>query len=133
MHARFENGEEDAGIELVTEFIFSSRNWGKLEIKFLSRAIRGEGNPGTIKHVRIKSIWRTVFPSYRYMAYENRLLRKVPVLLPLYWVRRWIIIHTVRRKSVLKKLQLLKNVDDTTINSHKEALLAVGQVLDWEK
>ena len=113
--------------------MFSSGNWGKLETRFLSRAIGGEGNPGTIKHAGAKTILRTIFPSYRYMAYENRMLRKFPILLPIYWVRRWIIILTVRRKSIPQKLHLLKNVNNTAVNSHKEALLAVGLVLDREK
>lgn len=129
----FENRQEDAKTELITEFVFSSGNWGQFETKFLSRAIRGEGEVGTIKHAGAKTVVRTIFPTYRTMAFENPLLRKCPALLPVYWVRRWILILTVRRKSISGKLRILKQVNDTAVNAHKEALLAVGLVLDRKK
>ena len=122
----FEDGKENPRTELITEFVFHSGNWGMMETSYLNKALKAGGKGESVKNAGIKTAWRILFPSYETMAYDQKLLRQWPILLPIYWVGRWIRILTVQRKTIWGKLRILKQVDDDSVNSHRDALLAVG-------
>ena len=60
------------------------------------------------------------------MSYSYKTLRRHPYLLPVMWAVRWFELLTVRRKSIRRKLEALKHVDDTNLMNCEQALQIVG-------
>ena len=69
---------------------------------------------------------KLVFPPYSGMAMHFPVLKKVPVLLPVMWIVRWLELVFVRRKSALKKGALMRTATAERVQSYQDQLNYVG-------
>lgn len=67
-----------------------------------------------------------VFPSAKALSVRYPVLKKCPVLLPFYWVKRWVRILLRRPQLVVGSMKNMVQVDESQIESYKEDLRAVG-------
>ena len=122
----FRNQEQTPVTRLITDFVFSSGNWGTIQNKFLHSEFKHRRNSDNIRHTTIRAVISRVFPSLQAMSYSYKTLRRHPYLLPVMWAVRWFELLTVRRKSIRRKLEALKHVDDTNLMNCEQALQIVG-------
>ena len=122
----FRNQDQTSVTRLITDFVFSSGNWGTIQNKFLHSEFKHRHSSGNIRHTTIRAVISRVFPSLESMSYSYKILRRHPYLLPVTWAVRWFELLTVRRKSIRRKLEALKQVDDTNLMNCEQALQIVG-------
>lgn len=119
----FHDGEADEAVELVSEYILKSGNWGDFETASLAKGLREKKNQ---KGSKEGSFIRTVFPSARELGNKYKILKKAPVLLPFFWVIRWLEVLFLRRDKLKKKMDYYNFIDDGKIESHQRNLQKSG-------
>lgn len=129
----FRDREPDRITELITAHIFSGGNWGNRENANLSDEIKNTQRAGAIGNTRIRAWIRTIFPPYEWMAYNHSVLRKYPVLLPVFWADRWFRILLFRRGNIRGNIQKLNKVDAAAVCAYREALQTVGLEFRFEE
>lgn len=122
----FEDGTADEVTQCITDFIFSAGAWGKEENHMLSDALREQKMAGSALGGKFMSGLKLVFPPYSGMAMHFPVLKKVPVLLPVMWIVRWLELVFVRRKSALKKGALMRTATAERVQSYQDQLNYVG-------
>lgn len=118
----FDGAEETPVTDLITEYVFASGNWGKLDTYYLTKAAKYSGS-----HPGQKLMLQSIFPDYKIMCQTYDKLIRWPVLLPVYWVIRWFEIILFRRRLIRAKVRIL---DDDAVRCRREALRIVGLTLD---
>lgn len=122
----FGAGESDAVTELITAFVFSGGNWGTMEAALYSRELKNAEKKGKVCGSGAHAMLQAIFPPLKYIQNRYPLLRRLPVLLPVMWVVRWLDVALFSRERMKKKMGILRDMDDQGILAHRQALEAVG-------
>ena len=123
----FGEREADERTVFMTKKIFESGTFGTEENKVKSEAIR---TSNTGKFMKVKKIFSLLFPTYKAMCQKYKVLKKVPILLPVMWVARWISTLFTPSKIKNQKRQLDLLTKDG-VDKYREELLYVG--LDFQQ
>ena len=128
LHVWF-TGEESTEItDFMTTKIFDSGAYGTEEARINAGAVR---TANTGKGMKIKKIFRLIFPSYKGMCQKYRFLKKVPILLPIMWVVRWV--QTLFTPSKIKaKKKELGMLSVESVNRYQKELDYVGLRFNFE-
>ena len=84
----FEDGLCDEKTELMTEFIFASGSFGRIESRVLSITVRDTGHYPLGFNGRLMYLWRTAFPGVDVLKEKYTVLKRMPWMLPLVWLVR---------------------------------------------
>lgn len=122
----FEGKEADGVTELITQIIFSSGVYGTREAQILSEAVKASKSTGSSGNVRAVKLIREIFLPYAPMCKKFPILRRVPILLPVMWVVRWVDALLFRRKNIAAKTQKLQTMTADKIDGYQQALNYVG-------
>lgn len=122
----FDDGEQDAITEFITSVILSNGVYGNRQSTILASALKESKKTGNSKDVRVKRILGNAFPPYNIMKEKFPSLKKVPILLPLFWVVRIINTFLFKRKQLEGKINEYKIISSQQIDSYKEGLNFVG-------
>ncbi len=96
----FENQKPtEFSLELM-EYVYQSDYLGGQEQKELFAVAMAYD--GDIKKAKNSSLWQKIFPPYRYMVGIYPSLKKCPILLPIYHIRRYFAVIFKRRKNISK-------------------------------
>ncbi len=120
----FNNKQENEKTELITQTIFNSGAAGTYESAVLSSAVKTRNKEKNKKTVRFTMVKKTVFKPYKEMCEKYKNLKKLPLLLPFYWVLN--IIDYFKRKSLLMGFKQLKIMSKKNIDNYQNALNFVG-------
>lgn len=126
LEAWFADGEWDERTQLITGFVFGSGPWGTAEAHTASSIIKKAKKTGSLAKGKWQWFWRMIFPDVEEMSYKYPAVKKVPVLLPVFWVVRWV--HTLLfRKAVVRgRRQDIKNFSQEKIRKYKTQMEYVG-------
>lgn len=119
----FEDRQPDAVTDMITEYIFSSGNWGSQENKVYAKELKKEEN---IKNSRFRSLMRTLFIPLEEIQSSYNILYKFPILLPVFWVVRWFDVLLHRRGNIKKRMDIVNSVTDEKLRQRQEAFRAMG-------
>ena len=122
----FENKKNNDITEYITTVIFNSGVYGLQENTIISSALKEKKKFDSIVLGRIHRIWRKIFPTYRGMKTKYQILKKYPILLPVFWVIRLIDIIFSKRKEISKNLNDICVVNEQQIQEYEIALNYVG-------
>ena len=111
---------------MITSVILNSGVYGTNEVQILSAALKDAKKTGSAKGVRTRKFLRTVFLPYRNMREKYRVLEKVPVLLPVFWVVRIVTVLLFKRKKLAKANQDYNTASAQKIDAYGQALHLVG-------
>ncbi len=101
----FANEEGTEETDVVGNFVFDCGLYGKAANQIISAASDKKADEEvTEKRVKRKYILRMLFPSAKDLSNRFHVLRKCPVLLPFFWVYRWIVAVLFRRKNIKKTM-----------------------------
>ena len=123
----FVDAPTDEKMDFITDFLFASGSWGKMETHVASSGVRDiSGKKGV--GARWKYLFRMAFASVDSLKGKYTILQKAPWMLPLVWLYRPIYKLVSRKerrtlKHFNRKLQILS---PETVQNHQQALQYVG-------
>lgn len=123
----FEDQETTDKADFMTEFIFSGGSWGEWKTGQIAGVARAEAKSPRKKTAYLRA---KLFPPLSAMVLQYPLLKKVPILLPVFWLVR--IIQALFRNSGQRKkaMYVMSSISKEMINTQKEHMRYVG--LDFE-
>lgn len=120
----FEGAKEDPLTDAMTDYIFSSGNWGSMETKMYTEALLHAA--GDTKQAHGRSVLRTLFPELSYLQGSYNILFRHPWLYPVFCVVRWVDVLLHRRKNIGMRLGILRSMSEEKVTDHKAFLDAIG-------
>lgn len=121
----FENYPQDEKTEYITQFIFTSGEYGRTHISNLSSALKETKSGHSIGAVKRSRAFRALFPRYEGMCQIYPVLHKWPILLPIMWLVR-IFEKVFVTKRVRRFIDRQFNVDAGEVSEYQQSLNFVG-------
>jgi hypothetical protein len=114
---------------MMTEFIFTSGNFGTADCHAVSQMLRKIEN-SRLENGRILYLWQTLFPGKAVLEGQYPFLKKYPWLRPVAWVMRPF--HRLRKnpRILRQKRATLRSISDENIENRRQSLKLVG--LDFQ-
>ncbi len=126
----FADGDCDEITEHITETVFASGAYGTATAARLSDAVR-RSKADDVSSAKIsKTLW-TLFLPYDIMCIRYPILKKAPVLLPIFWVIRGVRSLIFRRKKVLSNLKEIQGLSADEVKRFSDSLHLVGLEFDF--
>ena len=122
----FNEGPKTEKLEFMTDYIMVSGNWGTYENNIKSSGVREAQLAGSTGKGRFQSIRKALFPDLENLQLRYGILKKIPVLLPVMWVWRWIDAALHRRNNVKSLTRQVSQVCTTDFSDFEESLEYVG-------
>ena len=122
----FEGKEPTPVTEMITSVIFNSGVYGTNEAYILSAALKDAKKTGNTKTVRNRKFLHMVFMPYEHMKEKYKVLKKVPILLPVFWCVRIVDVLLFKRKKIAKVSETYNTTAGKNIDAYGEALHFVG-------
>lgn len=112
--------------DFLSNVIVNSGAYGNGETQRVSWAVRisQEDSSGKKAHLRWKL--EVIFLPYWKMCLKYPVLKKLPVLLPFFWVVRWVETLLFRPKNIRKQIEHAKEMKPEDIEQYRRALDYVG-------
>ena len=122
----FEADVPNYATTLITNVVFSSGQYGTTARANINRTARDTKSTGSIGKTKMKHLFVSLFLPYDNMKGKYPILAKIPILLPIMWLIRWIDIAVAKRKNVRRYMQNLKVANKITVDEHLDELRCVG-------
>lgn len=126
----FGDGKETEITELITDTVFASGAFGNHESKYIASAARLTDASGSSKRGRSKRIFNLFFPPFATMKRMYPILKKIPILLPVMWVVRWVHALICKWRVVQRRRKEIRMVTPEIIDGYLQALKKVGLSFD---
>lgn len=121
----FDNAPSSDMTDYITGRIFASGQFGQYEERLLASAVKGIKSGITAKSYRRRKFLKAVFsPSYLFTEYP--LLARIPVLIPLFWIKRVFTVLFFHRDKIKRKWKELISTSDERIEQYQNELTYVG-------
>lgn len=121
----FEDGPMDEKTEFISEFIFASGSWGRMEDRMLSGAVKDAKRiPGSTG--RVEYFLRLAFPGVEALKEKYTVLQKAPWMLPAVWAVRPIYKLLYEREGYKVHADRMAVMTPENLQSRQEALHYVG-------
>lgn len=129
----FEEAAPNDVTTLITDVVFSSGQYGTAARGNINRTVRETKQTGALWKSKVKKMFLALFLPYAQMKKMYPVLRKMPVLLPLVWVYRWIEIVFFKRKNMRRYIHNMKTANKTAVDEHQDSLQRVGLDFNFEE
>ena len=87
----------------MTDYIFNSGTHGSLLNEQSINLAVGEGTKNFSKR-KFKYFFKKIFPPFSYMKERNEILKKIPILLPFFYVQRLIVALFKKREIAINTI-----------------------------
>lgn len=99
-------------IKLIEEYIFNCGTYGASS----NATIYGVAQKGEkISQMKRRHVIQSLFPSYRYMKIRYPILKKIAVLLPFFWIVRWLEALFKRKEKLRKSVSYIKAINNENV------------------
>lgn len=119
---------EKPAYDQMTDIIFSGGVYGyygqNMEKIAVRRQVSSVGRR-SVRWAKVKTLWKMIFPGYRYMRLYMRKLDGHPYLLPAAWCIRWYEAVFKRGKRNIGRMKAFIEVDDK-VNEEYELMKTLG-------
>lgn len=130
----FEQGQPNEITELITDTIFNSGVFGTNEAHVLSEGVKIETTSDKPNaNAKAIKLFRSLFLPYSSMCKKYSFLKRIPILLPIMWIVRWLEAIFIKRNRIGKTIDDLKLMSDQNINTHKNNLERVGLSFNFKE
>lgn len=120
----------DEKSEYISQYLFTSGSWGAKEQKIIAQGLRESKQKGSVGKVRSTIIREAIFPPLNTMRKRYPVLRKAPILLPVYWPVRWVGAALSRHDNIRSYARNLEISSVEQIDSFEKSLQYVGLSFD---
>lgn len=107
----FNGGEENEITRELGDYIMGSGVFGREDQKVADRLLKGENGKNRRTYLRTR-----LFPSYKTMCFYYPSLKKLPILLPFYWVWRILYALLFRRGKLRNELATVGETDQSALH-----------------
>ncbi|MBE6976544.1 MAG: hypothetical protein E7439_05035 [Ruminococcaceae bacterium] len=122
----FEDGQGDERLEFMSDYVFASGSWGKMEDRIRSITLREEKRSALGLKGKFAYGWKLMFPSAKVLERKYTILQKAPWTLPAVWLVRPFYKALFERKSLEEKKQEMDALDKDALESHEQMLKYMG-------
>lgn len=122
----FEHGKSNEKTDFISDYIFASGSWGQFKNRKQAAIYKESKTHGTIKTTKRKRLIKRIFPAMKWMQTAYPSLKKAPVLLPFYWVKRWFDVVFFRRQNIKRAYNIHKITSIENVQSFQDSLNYVG-------
>ncbi len=126
----FQDGEWDERTVFLSEYIFSSGSWGRMDDRTIAQSIRGAQTGRKVARGRLRYLARTVrgafFPGMQKLRNEYPILKTAPLLVPFVWIYRVFYKMLGVRRLVSKHTENLKLINQENMDKRIQMLHYVG-------
>lgn len=129
----FGTGTATEKTDFITHIIFESGAYGTHASHMAASAVRLMDDTHSAADARNKKTLGILFPKCENMAVRYPVLKKAPVLLPLFWVLRAIETLLFSAKKIKKHAENTALISDETIIAYRNALNYVGLDFHFEE
>ena len=121
----FEDCQEDEKTEFITQFIFTSGEYGRSHNSNLSNALKSTKGGRSVQATKWRRVFKALFPGYTEMCRKYKVLKKLPILLPIMWIVR-IFEKAFQKNKVRYFITRRFNVDTDEVSEYQQSLNYVG-------
>ena len=122
----FDGAESDEKTEFITKVLFDSGTFGGEEAHILSEGLRNAAGGSRGIHGKLGYLRNLAFPKLLSMQQLYPVLRKAPILLPVFWLWRPFHKIFIQKKSLRIHRQKLAMLTTDNLKSREAALRYVG-------
>ena len=98
--------------ESMTKYIFNSYTHGTIQNEQSVRIALGDKGISNFKRKKFSYLLKLIFPSFKYMSNRNHILKKVPILLPYFYIQRLIVALFKKQKLVASSIKGLDSYNE---------------------
>ena len=121
----FEGSEPTEAVELITHAAFAGGVYGELDDSAVHGAMHRHSGDESLGKQKRQWFLRAIFPSSATLEYKYPVLKKWPILLPIFWVYRWYL-ALFREHDRLKRGMLVAKMDENQQNQYRSHMDTVG-------
>lgn len=129
----FGDGEQTPATETILGVVLSSTAFGNGKLRYIAASARYSSASGSLKAGRRQRIRYLFFPPAEAMKRQFPVLYKAPILLPLFYVVRWVDALANKRKTVKERYLEAKTVTPQVIEDYCNKLAQVGLEFEGTK
>jgi len=122
----FMDEAEDELSEILTEYIFESGSWGKLESRILATSVRDLGESRSPLKKKLLYLKEIAFPGLNGLKFKYPILKRAPWALPLVWIYRPFYKLLFEKESLNRHEQAISAMKKEDIDRRREFLSAIG-------
>ena len=122
----FEYGQESYISNHIIDVIFNSGSYGTFESQTLSTVVKKTRGVKRKKSIRIVYLMKRVFMPYKEMCARHVLLKKIPFLLPFFWLYRVFSVCLFKRENIQKEITKLNISKSDQVLAYYDSLKLVG-------
>ena len=115
----------DEIVDFITQRVMRSGVFGTREAFNQSTAIK-EGKKNNVKHIRLRRFMNALFMPYKDMCILFPVLKKLPILLPVMWLWRFVRILLFRTSRFNQRMGEIKSISSSKLKRYEEELDVVG-------
>lgn len=104
--------------ERISEYVMESGTYGVS----LHRLMLNNTKKNSVKGSRISYFFKTLFLPYKQMQERYPILKKAPILLPFYWVKRWCEVLFKRRKNIKNTVNIMQQITNEKVEKYSKIL-----------
>lgn len=128
------NGKESTELtDYITKRIIDSGSFGLKEWHDIANAARATARTDSTSSAKIKTVLSLIFLPMEEMKKKFPILDKLPILLPVLWVIRWINAVFNKRDSIAEATNKLNYMDDQIVDGYNRELEKVGLKFNLKK
>ena len=105
----FEGLETTELEEEMSKYIFDSGTHGNLAHEQSVKILLGKDGSKNFKSNKFLYVWRLIFPSFKYMKARNHILKKLPILLPYFYIQRLFVAVFKKQKLAVQSIKGLEH------------------------
>lgn len=95
--------------EEMTKYIFESGTHGSIVHEQSVKVLLGKKGVKNFKGNKLLYIWNLIFPSFKFMKARNNILKKIPILLPYFYIERICVAVFKKQKLAVRSIKGLDN------------------------
>ncbi len=130
MNVWFNGKEETELTAFITEQIMASN---AAERSVSANAARATARTDSVSSAKTKEITRLIFLPMEEMKKKFPILEKLPFLLPIMWVVRWINAVFNKKRTIATETNKLNHMDEQTVKDYNNELEKVGLKFNLKK
>lgn len=129
----FEDSAPNEKTNIILNRIISSGSYGTKESLVISVGAKNTQKAKNKKSIRAILFWNRVFMPYKDMCVRHRILKKLPFLLPFFWIYRIFDVLFVKRESLKREIDNFKHSNPEEVVKFKSDLSEVGLEYNFDE
>ncbi len=128
------NGKESTELtDYITKRVVDSGSFGLREWHDMASAASATARTDSASTAKMESVFRLIFLPMEDMKKKFPVLEKLPILLPVLWVIRWINAIFNKRNKIASETDKLNYINDRVVDSYNKELEKVGLKFNFKK